>query len=286
MKLDVISKENKVTSKVELPPQFNEEVRKDLIKRAVLVLQSNARQRYGANPEAGKRASVRISKRRHDYRGTYGIGQSRTPRKVMNYRGTRFSWTGAFAPQTVGGRKAHPPKSSKGWEKKINIKERLKAIRSALAATVDKELVKAHGYKIPDNYPFAIDESFEKLAKTKDVKDALVAVGFGEDLQRASERKIRAGKGKNRGRAHKNKTSVLIVTADECPLLKAAQNIPGVQTATYNQLNTELLAPGTQPGRVTLYTQNALHKIEETKIFTQKAVAKPTKATTKAEVSA
>ena len=117
MKLKIISTENKAIGEVNLPSQFNEPVRPDLIKRAVHALQANRRQPYGASEEAGKRHSAYLSKRRRKYRGTYGIGQSRTPRKVMTRRGTQFFYVGAFAPQTVGGRRAHPPKSKKNWWK-------------------------------------------------------------------------------------------------------------------------------------------------------------------------
>ena len=49
-----------------------------------------------------------------------------------------MNWVGAFAPGTVGGRRAHPPKSEKIWSKKINKKENAKAIRSAISATLLK----------------------------------------------------------------------------------------------------------------------------------------------------
>ena len=39
----------------------------------------------------------------------------------------------------------------------VNKKENRKAIRSALAATVNPEIVKGRGHKITDNYPFIID---------------------------------------------------------------------------------------------------------------------------------
>ena len=84
-----------------------------LIKRAVLTLQNNKRQRYGANPEAGKKVSAALSKRRRKYRGSYGHGISRVPRKILSRRGTSMNWQGAFAPGTVGGRRAHPPKAEK-----------------------------------------------------------------------------------------------------------------------------------------------------------------------------
>jgi len=143
MELKILNKEAKETGKIKLPEQFKEQVRTDLVKRAVLAIQANNRQRYGASPEAGKRASAYVSKRRRNYKTTYGIGQSRTPRKVMSRSGTRFNWVGAFAPQTVGGRRAHPPKASKIWTQKINTLENRKAIRSALSATIIPEIVRA-----------------------------------------------------------------------------------------------------------------------------------------------
>jgi large subunit ribosomal protein L4e len=47
----------------------------------------------------------------------------------------------------------------------------------------------------------------------------------------------------------------------------AAQNIPGVQAASVNELNAELLAPGTHPGRLTLYTESAIKLLEEKRMF-------------------
>ena len=61
MKLDVINLEGEKTEKIDLPEQFNESVRPDLIKRAFLVIQANKRQEYGASPQAGKRASAKAS---------------------------------------------------------------------------------------------------------------------------------------------------------------------------------------------------------------------------------
>ena len=129
----VLDLENKEKGKIKLPKQFEEGVRPDLIKRAVLAIRSHKRQSYGASPEAGKRASVKVSKRRRNYRGCYGLGISRTPRKIFSRRGTRMNWQGAFAPGTVGGRQAHPPKAERIWWQKINKKERKKAEISMLS---------------------------------------------------------------------------------------------------------------------------------------------------------
>lgn len=269
MEVKVVNQENAVVKTVSLPKQFVESFRPDLIKRAVLALQAARRQRYGANPEAGKRYSSFISKRRHNYKGTYGIGQSRTPRKVLNRRGTRFYFVGAFAPQTVGGRRAHPPKAEKIWEVKINVKERRKAIRSALAATMSPELITARGHKVPENFPFAIDSSFENVAKTKDVVSALGKLGFEAELERASVTSIRAGVGKRRGRRHITKKSFLFVVSKDCPLLKSATNIAGVDVVPVASLNAELLAPGTHAGRLTLFTDSALEAMEKENLFNE-----------------
>jgi large subunit ribosomal protein L4e len=146
MKIPVLDKTAKEVGKKELPKQFDEEIRPDLIRRAVLVVQANSRQPYGSDPNAGMMVSAKLSRRRRDYKGSYGMGISRTPRKVLTKRGTRFNWVGALAPNTVGGRRAHAPKAERIWDKKLNVKEKRKALRSALSATMHRDIVKARGH--------------------------------------------------------------------------------------------------------------------------------------------
>ena len=55
MKLQILSISKEEIGKQELPIQFEEEVRPDLIKRAVISIHGNARQAYGSDPMAGKR---------------------------------------------------------------------------------------------------------------------------------------------------------------------------------------------------------------------------------------
>lgn len=267
MKSPIFNLQNQKIGERMLPNQFDEEYRPDLIKRAVLALQSKARQAYGASPEAGKRHSAELSRRRRKYRGAYGYGISRVTRKILTRRGTRFYWVGAVAPNTRGGRRAHPPKAGKIWEQKINQKENRKAIRSALAATLNKEIVKERGHFVPENYPFIINPDIEKLTKTKEIKEALKKLNFQEELQRTLIKKIRAGIGKLRGRKYQKKKGLLIVVGEDCPLIKSAKNIPGIDIVKPNQLNVKLLAPGAQPGRITLYTENAINVMEKNKLF-------------------
>ncbi len=272
MKADVLNIKGEKLRTIALPEQFQEEVRPDVIKRAVLVIQSRKRQPYGADPRAGKDYSAKLSRRRRRYRGSYGHGISRVPRKILTRRGTQFYWVGAVAPGTVGGRKAHPPKAEKKWEQKINIKERRLAIRSALSATCIPEIVKKRGHKAK-NVPLIIDSSFEKLKKTKDVKEVLLKLGLKDELERSSVKKIRAGKGKNRGRKYKTRKGPLIVVASNSQLKKAAENIPGVDVSVVDSLNVELLAPGCEPGRLTLYTDQAIERLAQEKLFTGKKLS-------------
>lgn len=267
MKADILSIEGKKVKTISLPEQFNEEIRPDVIKRAVLAVQANKRQPYGAHPRAGKRASTKLSRRRRKYRGSYGHGISRVPRKILTRRGRNFFWVGALAPGTVGGRRAHPPKAEKIWKQKINKKERRLAIRSALAATCIKELVQKRGH-IAENVPLIIESKFEALKKTKEVLKVLLSLGLEKEIRRASVKKIRAGKGKARGRKYRKRKGPLIVVSCKCDLQNSAKNIPGIDLSTIDSLNAELLAPGTKPGRLTIFTDKAIALLEKEKLFT------------------
>ena len=266
--LNVFNGQGIIVKKIKLPAQFTEELRVDLIKRAVLSYISQNRQAFGANPEAGFRHSVRLSRRRKDYKTAYKKGISRTPRKTMSRRGTQFNWVGAFSPNTVGGRRAHPYKSEKDWEEKINNKEKNKAIRSALAATLKSELVSKRGHIVPKNYPLALSNDVEKISKLKDVRIIFEKLGLDKEIERCKEIKIRSGKAALRGRKNKKKVGMLLVVSDEkSNLLKAARNFQGFDVISIHNLNAKLLAPGTHAGRLTVYTESAIEKLEKEKLY-------------------
>ncbi len=267
MKADILDPANNKIGEIKLPSQFEEEYRPDLIQRAVLAIQSHKRQSYAASERAGKRASAKLSRRRRDYRGSYGFGISRVPRKIMTRRGMRMNWVGAFAPGTVGGRRAHPPKSEKIWWKKINKKENTKAIRSAIAATIMKDIVAERGHLVPSNYPFVLDDKFESMDKTKEVLETFKKLGLGKELARVKEKTIRAGKGKARGRKYKKKKGPLIVVSKVDKLNRAVANIPGIDVVEVKSLNAELLAPGAKAGRLVLWTSAAIDILEKENLF-------------------
>ena len=108
---------------------------------------------------------------------------------------------------------------------KINEKERKKALRSALAMSIDPKHVKERGH-IFTELPSVVENKIEDLAKTKDVETVLHALGLTQELLRTSERKIRAGKGKLRGRKYRTKKGPLIVvSAAKGNLMRAGANI-------------------------------------------------------------
>ncbi|MEK6916322.1 MAG: 50S ribosomal protein L4 [Nanoarchaeota archaeon] len=271
MKAVLKTKTGTSNGNVNLPAQFSEEIRPDLIKRAVLAIHSHKRQPHGTDPEAGKKYSSKLSRRRRHYKGAYGIGISRVPRKIMSHRGTRFNWTGATAPNTRGGREAHPPKAEKIIYKNLNRKERRKAIRSALSASVLKELVLKRGH-IVEEYPLVLEDSVQELTKTKEVIELLVKLGLSKELERAERKTLNTGKARRRGRAYKKAIGPLIVVSEKCALLESASNIPGVEVVEVKNLNAELLAPGTDCGRLTLYTEGSIKKFLELRLFTDSPV--------------
>jgi large subunit ribosomal protein L4e len=251
MKADILSLEGKKIKSIDLPSQFSEEYRSDLINRAVLAIFSHKRQSYGAFERAGKQQSAKLSRRRHNYKTAYGIGISRVPRKTMWRRGTQFGWVGAFAPGMVGGRKAHPPKPGKIWDEKINRKERRKAIRSALAGTIIREL--NNNYDVP----FVIENRFEDISKAKDVEKIFDSLKLTSELERCREKTIRAGVGKLRGRKYKKNAGLLLVTGNN---EKLKTNVIDVTNA--KSLNVTDLANG-GAGRLTMYTEEAIKNLGE-----------------------
>ncbi|MFO8132569.1 MAG: 50S ribosomal protein L4 [Thermoplasmatota archaeon] len=251
MKAKVYGLDGTVTDERSLPAAFEQGHRPDVIRKAFNVMRANARQPYGVNERAGKQHPVEP--------WSTGRGVSRVPRLTQGRRA-------AFMPGTVGGRTAHPPKPEKNWEKKINKKEKALARRAALAATASPELVAKRGHRFGEDVtlPLVVDNEFEQLTRTKDMIAALQKLGVYDDVERARRgRHIRAGTGKRRGRRYKTPRSVLIVAGSTENVKKAAGNLMGVDVVSPQELNVLHLAPGGDPGRLTIFTVNALEHMED-----------------------
>ncbi len=240
---------------VELPGVFETPLRPDLVRRAVLVAQANSKQAHGTDELAGLRTPAESP-------GS-GRGIAHVPRIR---RGPRGGQHGARVPHTVGGRTAHPPKAEADRGKDINDKERRLAVRSAVAATADAELVRERGHRFDEDteLPLVVSDAFESLVKTQAVVETLESLGVHADVEYADEnRTIRAGRGTTRGRKYAVPASLLVVTSSESGPSKAARNLPGVTVATAGEVSAEDLAPGAAPGRLTLWTESAVAEVGE-----------------------
>jgi len=247
----VFDLQGKAVGKVKVPKVFGTPLRPDVVKRAVVALQSRRFQRQGRDVMAGKRTTA-------ESKGV-GLGVARVPRLKSGMRG-------AFGVGMVGGHRAHPPKSVKKIEKRIPRKEMRLALCSAVAATGLKEAVAGRGHVVEDvpDFPLVVVDEFEGLKKTRDVREALLNLGAWGDVFRVREsRNVRAGKGKGRGRRFKQAVGPLIVVANNGGVVEAGRNLPGVEVVLVDGLNVELLAPGTHLGRLTVWSQSAIEKLNE-----------------------
>jgi len=250
MKIPVVNLENEKVDELDLPKVFSTPIRPDIIKRAVIAQQSHGFQPQGRDPMAGKRTTA-------ESMGT-GHGTARVPRLKGSSRA-------AFGVSIVGGHQAFPPRSEKVIRKEINKKERRLAIRSGIAATFDKEIVEARGHDVEavGQLPIVVDDEVESLERTADVKSMFNHLGVWPDVLRADRKKIRAGRGKTRGRAKKTGRGPLLVVSEDRGVVRAARNLAGVDVTSVSNLNAELLAPGTHPGRLVIWSRSAFSSLDE-----------------------
>jgi len=255
---------------ITLPEFFSVNVRPELILK--VYVSSLTKQEYATYPLAGKQSGAgKVRHKRRKWKTTYGRGISRVPRKYLIKRGEQFYWIGAFIPGTVGGRAAHPPKLI-SRERKINKKEKLLALKSAISATASKEWLenRYEKKKIKAEVPIIIENSILEK-KNKEI------IKFFEDIlgiKIEKSRKVRAGKGKRRNRKYKKSYSLLLVVENKN---KKKLNNYGIETIKASSLSVKNLASGGIPGRLTVYTEQAISdlnkrikKIKEEKVEEKK----------------
>jgi large subunit ribosomal protein L4e len=255
MKAKIVGTTGKDAGEVELPVVFDTPYRPEVIHKVYVNLLSHSYQRQGRYPAAGEMVSA-------ESRNT-GLGIARLARA----RGEGFPRAGQAA-SVAGvrhGRVAHPPESWKIIYKKINNKEKLLGLCSAIAATANKELVQKRGHKISDKVklPLIVSSDIESITKTQDLKKALVDLGIGDDIIRAGlTRKAQSGIARRRGRQARSGTSVLIVVGNDSKLVKLSRSISGVDIKHTRDVSVIDLAPGSKPIRLTIFSQNAVEQLK------------------------
>lgn len=105
------------------------------------------------------------------------------------------------------------------------------------------------------------------IAKTSAALALLKAVGAGPDISKVTaSRKLRAGRGKLRGRRYRQRRGPLIVynpETDGKELVRAFRNLPGVETCSVFALNLLQLAPGGHLGRFIVWTSSAFAALDD-----------------------
>ncbi len=248
MKSNIYSRDGSVVGEIDLPGVFESPVRDDLVRRAHRAISLSLRQPWGSSPGAGQRQV--------GHNLGPGHGRARIPRVAGSSRGVNLA-------SMVGGKSAHSPRTERNLYKKINRKERLVARDSAIASTAIREKVAQRGHRIPEDIklPIVADESFNTIQKSKDAITFLEGVGIYDDVLRAKNgTKIRAGRGKMRGRKYKRPRSLLLV-ASRGENVDAFRSLPGVEIATPGSLSIRKLAPGGESGRLVVFTLSALNEI-------------------------
>jgi large subunit ribosomal protein L4e len=251
MKARVIALDGTDSGEIELPAVFDTPYRPEVIHKVYVNVLSHSYHRQGRYPAAGEMVSA-------ESRNT-GLGIARLARA----RGEGFPRAGQAA-GVAGvrhGRVAHPPESWKDIYKKINRKEKQLGLCSAIAVTAKKEMVQRRGHKISNEVklPLVVSNDIESIAKTKDLKNALIRLGLGDDLARASlVRKARSGTARRRGRSARSGTSALIVVGNDSKLVTLSESIPGINIKHAKELSILDLVPGSKPIRLTIYSQSAI----------------------------
>jgi len=246
-------KKSEVTTKL-----FEEPIREDIIFKVIEA--EKIGQPYSTKFEAGmsRSASGIQRKRRKVWKSDRGRGLSRIPRKIMWRRGTQFSWEGAIIPSAKGGRRAHPPKGAINL-KKINKKELIKALYSALTYTSSAEELKKKYSSLSDkkiemSLPIVVEDKFLTL-KTKETLDSLKKI-LGDLYGVAIQKKtIRAGIGKLRGRKNKRNAGLLFVIGKD-----ENKKIKGIEVIKANDLVIgDLAANG---ARLVMFSEKAIKELE------------------------
>ncbi len=254
MKATLYDIKGKKKSEVALPKIFDVKVREDIVARYNEV--DKFAQPHASDVMGGKKhsASGTISHKRHDWKGHYGKGIARLPRKTMWRRGTQFFWIGAEVSGTRGGRRAHPPKGI-GAEKKMNKKEIMIAMYSAFASTANKNYVeKRYGSveKLDIKVPIVLESKLDNI-KSKDLMTTLNKIYGDVSSLILKKKSVRAGKGKLRGRKYKSNAGLLLIKSND---EKIKSN--GVEIKSVNEVSISDLYP---LGRLTVYTEKGLEEL-------------------------
>lgn len=164
-----------------------------------------------------------------------------------------------------------PTKVWRKWHQRTPLAQKRFATASAIAASSSAALLMARGHDVSTvpEVPLVVSSTAfagAAIAKTKSAVALLKAVGAGPDVEKVkASKKTRAGKGKLRGRRHRQRRGPLVVyepEKDGKELMRAFRNIAGVETSSVYALNLLQLAPGGHLGRFVIWTSAAFSALD------------------------
>jgi len=244
-----------------LPNVFKAPIRPDIVQSVHTGMAKNKRQPYCVSEKAGHQTSAE----------SWGTGRAvaRIPR--VSGGGTHRAGQAAFGNMCRSGRMFAPTKVWRKWHQKVNLNQKRFATASALAASSSAALLLARGHHvstIPEVPLVIASAAFADgaIKKTAAAVSLLTAVGAGPELEKVrASRKLRAGKGKLRGRRHRQRRGPLVIynpETDGKDLVRAFRNIPGVETSSVYSLNLLQLAPGGHLGRFVIWSSSAFSALD------------------------
>ncbi|KAK7749538.1 60S ribosomal protein L4B [Cytospora paraplurivora] len=243
-----------------IPTVFTAPIRPDIVQEVHKGMAKNKRQPYAVSEKAGHQTSAE----------SWGTGRAvaRIPR--VSGGGTHRAGQAAFGNMCRSGRMFAPTKIWRKWHIKINQGQKRFATASALAASAVPSLLLARGHQIMTvpEVPLVVDSAaFESAEKTSAALGLLKAVGAGPELEKVKgSKKLRAGKGKLRGRRHRQRRGPLVIydpEVDGKALIKGFRNIPGVETSSVYSLNLLQLAPGGHLGRFVIWSSAGFKALDK-----------------------
>merc|ERR1711939_908080 len=231
-----------------LPAVFSSPIRPDIVQTVHTGMAKNKRQPYAVSEKAGHQTSAE----------SWGTGRAvaRIPR--VSGGGTHRAGQAAFGNMCRSGRMFAPTKVWRKWQQKINLGQKRFATASAIAASSSAALLMARGHQVATvpEVPLVVNStafSNAAISKTSAAVDLLKAVGAGQDLEKVKlSKKIRAGKGKLRGRRHTQRRGPLVIyepEKDGKEIVTATRNIPGVETCPVYALDS-IYGSTTQPAEL------------------------------------
>jgi large subunit ribosomal protein L4e len=253
--INILETDGSNRSTITLPAVFETPYRPEVIQKVYNNLNSYTFQRQGRYPAAGQMVSA-------ESRNT-GLGIAR----IARARGEGFPRAGQAAgvASVRHGRLAHPPVSWKNIYKKVNKKEKLLALCSAIAATTNSELIKRRGHKIKDEIqlPIVVSNEIESVVKSKDLEKILFNLGLEEDLKRTF---IRRNKSYHKNSINRRSAlSVLILVGNDEKIGRLSNSLPGITVKSVKSVSVLDLAPGSKPVRLTIYSENAIKELTNLK---------------------